>query len=86
MIKGKVVTTIIYFRYSGIFNKLFSVCKFIIDRTFYGKVEIIAKNFRDTKCISGLKSFAGREGRGTCNISWHFIERENLSKKFYARR
>lgn len=51
-----------------------------------GKVEIIAKNFRDTKCISGLKSFAGREGRGTCNISWHFIERENLSKKFYARR
>lgn len=62
MIKGKVVTTIIYFRYSGIFNKLFSVCKFIIDRTFYGKVEIIAKNFRDTKCISGLKSFAGRGG------------------------
>lgn len=27
-----------------------------------GKVEIIAKNFRDTKCISGLKSFAGKEG------------------------
>lgn len=25
-------------------------------------VEIIRKNFRNTKCISGLKSFAGRGG------------------------
>lgn len=67
LIKGRGVSLLVHdpvfstwnFSTSKLLN-YFSVCKFIIDRTFW--VEIITKNFRNTRCISGFKSFTGRGG------------------------